>query len=98
MPRNGPNGAGVFAPNELRPCRQCVGWKGSSMSGPLNISQRWRKLAGDARRHAAGIPDVESKQAILNAADSYDFLAEQANERAEENRQLRGERRSPARW
>ena len=68
------------------------------MSGLFNISQRWRKLAGDARRHAVGIIDVESKQAILDMADGYDFLAQQANERAEEDRQLRGESRSPARW
>jgi hypothetical protein len=68
------------------------------MGGVLDKSQHWRKLAGDARRHAVGIPDVESKQAILLIADGYEFLAQQANDRAEEYRQLRGESRFPARW
>jgi hypothetical protein len=66
-----------------------LAWKGSSMSGILTSSQHWRKLAGDARRHAAGIMDVESKQVIFNVADGYDFLARQADDRAEEDRLLR---------
>jgi hypothetical protein len=72
--------------------------KRSSISGVLNRRQQWRKLAGDARRHAAGIQDVGSKQAILHIADGYEFLAQQANDRAEEDRQLRGDSRFPARW
>jgi hypothetical protein len=68
-----------------------LAWKGSSsISGILTSGQRWGKLAGDARCHAAGIMDVESKQAILHVADSYDFLAQQADDRAEEDRLLRG--------
>jgi hypothetical protein len=59
------------------------------MSGVLNSSQRWRKLAGDARRHAVGIMDVESKQAILDVADGYDCLAQQAD-RAKKIVSLRG--------
>ena len=65
-------------------------WKGSSMSGVLNSSQRWRKLAGDARRHAVGIMDVEFKQAILDVADGYDFVALQADDRAKKIVSLRG--------
>jgi hypothetical protein len=60
------------------------------MSGILTSSQRWRKLAEDARCHAAGIMDVESKQVILDVADGYDFLAQQVDDRAEEDRLLRG--------
>jgi hypothetical protein len=67
-----------------------LAWKGSPMSGILTTSQRWRKLAGDARCHAAGIMDVESKQVIFNVADGYDFLARHADDRAEEDRLLRG--------
>jgi hypothetical protein len=55
-------------------------------------------VTDDARRHAAGIQDVGSKQAILHIADGYEFLAQQANDRAEEDRQLRGDSRFPARW
>jgi hypothetical protein len=67
-----------------------LAWKGSSMSGILTTSQHWRKLAGDARHHAAGIMDVESKQVIFNVADGYDFLARQADDRTKEDRLLRG--------
>jgi len=67
-----------------------LAWKGSSMSGILNSSQHWRKLAGDARHHAAGMMDAESKQVIFNVADGYDFLSRQADYRAEEDRLLRG--------
>jgi hypothetical protein len=69
-----------------------LAWKGSSMSGILNSSQHWRKLAGDARHHAAGIMDVESKQVMFNVADGYDLLARQADDRAEEDRLLRGQK------
>jgi hypothetical protein len=96
MPRIGPNWAGVFAPNELVPVSSLLAkstmilaLNGSWMSGVLNRSQNWRKLAGDARRHAAGIQDGGSKQAILHIADGYEFLAQQTNDRAEEDRQLR---------
>jgi hypothetical protein len=60
------------------------------MSGMLNSSQHWRKLARDARHHAAGIMDVESRQVIFNVADGYDFLARQADDQAKEDRLLKG--------
>jgi hypothetical protein len=91
MPRIGPNRAGVFAPSSYVPVSSLakstmiLALKRSSKSGVLNRRQQWRKLAGDARRHAAGIQDVGSKQAILHIADGYEFLAQWADERAEED-------------
>ena len=67
-----------------------LAWKGSSMSGILTTGQHWRKLAKDARHHAAGIMDVKSRQVIFNVAEGYDFLARQADDQAKEDRLLKG--------
>jgi hypothetical protein len=51
--------------------------------------QHWRKCAEQARRHAGKFIAPEIKRAVLDLADSYELLAQRADERAEED-QLRG--------
>jgi hypothetical protein len=56
----------------------------------MNNSRYWRKRAQRARRYAAETTDPESKQAMLELADSYERLAQRADEQAEED-DLRGQ-------
>jgi hypothetical protein len=56
------------------------------MSGLLmNNGQHWRKCAEQARRHAGKFIAPEARRAVLDLADSYELLAQRADERAEEN-------------
>jgi hypothetical protein len=56
----------------------------------MNNSRYWRKRAERVRRYAAEMADPDSKQATLELADSYERLAQRADERAEED-ELRGQ-------
>jgi hypothetical protein len=44
--------------------------------------QDWQQLAENARRHAAEHTDLDTKQALLELADSYDKLAQRDADRA----------------
>jgi hypothetical protein len=62
----------------------------NGLSGTLmNSSRYWRKRAERVRSYAAEMTDPESKQAMLELADSYELLAQRADKRDEED-QLRG--------
>jgi hypothetical protein len=56
----------------------------------MNKSRDWRARAEKVRRYAAEMPDPDSRQAMPELADSYEQLAQRADERAEEDR-LRGQ-------
>jgi hypothetical protein len=44
--------------------------------------QDWQQLAENARRHATEHADPDTKQALLELAESYDKLAERDADRA----------------
>ena len=44
-------------------------------------AKHWRKLADAARSKAARITNAKTRQMILNVAQTYDRLAEQAEEK-----------------
>ena len=52
----------------------------------MNNSRYWRQRAERVRHYAAEMIDQDSKQAMLELADSYERLAQRADERAEEDK------------
>ena len=55
----------------------------------MNNSRYWQRRAERVRGYAAEMADPGSRQAMLELADSYERLAQRADERAEED-ELRG--------
>jgi hypothetical protein len=51
----------------------------STTPKPFVEAEHWRKLAGAARSKAARITNAQTRQMILNVAQTYDRLAEQAD-------------------
>ncbi len=61
----------------------------NSPSGTLMSSSRyWRKRVERLRHYAAETADPDSRQALLELVESYERLAQRADERAEENQLL----------
>jgi hypothetical protein len=49
------------------------------MPKPFAEAEHWRQLADAARRKGARITNAQTRQMILNVAQTYDRLAEQAD-------------------
>jgi hypothetical protein len=59
----------------------------SGLSGILMSKSRyWQKRAERVRCYAAEMADPDSRHAMLELADSYERLAQRADERADENK------------
>jgi hypothetical protein len=72
--------------------------KDHDMSGLLmNNGQHWRKCAEQARRHSGKFIAPEARRAVLDLADSYELLAQRADERAEEDKPPQEARRCETR-
>jgi len=48
-------------------------------SKPFAVAEHWRQLADAARRKGARISSAQTRQMILNVAETYDRLAEKAD-------------------
>jgi len=46
---------------------------------PFAVAEHWRQLADAARRKGARISNAQTRQMILNVAQTYDRLAEKAD-------------------
>ena len=46
---------------------------------PFAVAEHWRQLADAARRKGARLTNAQTKQMILNVAQTYDRLAEKAD-------------------
>ncbi|TMJ72826.1 MAG: hypothetical protein E6G91_09830 [Alphaproteobacteria bacterium] len=51
------------------------------MPSNVDIAERWRTLAAEARAAADEMTDPESKRALLNIAEGYERLARRAEAR-----------------
>jgi hypothetical protein len=51
------------------------------MPPDVDLAERWRTLAAEARAAADGMTDPESKRALLNIAEGYERLARRAEAR-----------------
>jgi hypothetical protein len=49
--------------------------------GLLNNAEHWRDRAEEARTHAEQLTDPEAKRMMLSIAESYEKLAQRAEER-----------------
>jgi hypothetical protein len=54
----------------------------------MNNNRYWQKRAERVRCYAAEMTDPDSRQAMLELAESYRLLAQRADERAEEGQLL----------
>ena len=54
----------------------------------MNNNRYWQKRAERVRCYAAEMGDPDSRQAMLELADSYERLAQRADDRAEEDQLL----------
>ena len=51
------------------------------MPSDVDVVERWRTLAAEARAAANEMTDAESKRALLNIAEGYERLARRADAR-----------------
>ena len=51
------------------------------MPSNVDVAERWRTLAAEARAAADEMTDAESKLALLNIAEGYERLARRAEAR-----------------
>ena len=51
------------------------------MPSDVDVAERWRTLAAEARAAANEMTDPESKRALLNIAEGYERLARRAEAR-----------------
>ena len=51
------------------------------MPSNVDVAERWRTLAAEARAAANEMTDPESKRALLNIAEGYERLARRAEAR-----------------
>jgi hypothetical protein len=52
-----------------------------TMPSDVDVAERWRTLAAEARAAADEMTDAESKRALLNIAEGYERLARRAEAR-----------------
>jgi hypothetical protein len=60
------------------------------VKGVIANPDYWRSLAGKARRQAAALADARGRQLLLQIADSYDLLAEEAAQHARRHKMIDG--------
>lgn len=51
------------------------------MSSDVDVAERWRTLAAEARAAADTLVDAEAKRTLLNIAEAYERLARRAEAR-----------------